>query len=78
MVYICVCVDTYICICTETVPTYSTFRHPFLEDGVFNYDWKPFHSDNCSRESRDFPGGLVFKTLACQCKGWKFDLWSEN
>lgn len=45
--YIYMCVDTYIYICTKTVPTYSTFRHPFLEDGAFNYDWKPFHFDNC-------------------------------
>ena len=28
--------------------------------------------------TRDFPGGLVVKTLHFQCRGCRFDSWSRN
>ena len=29
-------------------------------------------------KTRDFPGGPVVKTPCSQCRGWRFDSWSEN
>ena len=31
-----------------------------------------------SKNARDFPSGPVFKTWSSQCRGPRFDPWSEN